>query len=868
MTTNTQVAGDNIPQNVDLDALVEMADRGGRHPGPIVTKALACAAIGWSLFQLWYASPLPFLFHFGIFNDTEARCIHLAFAIFLAFAAYPASASAPRDRIPAYDWLFIILAIASVMYLVVFYRALATRPGLPTPADITVSVIGVLVLLEASRRADGIWMPITCVILLVYVFTGPWLPELISHKGASLSRAASQFWLTTEGVFGVALGVSTTFIFLFVLFGALLEKAGAGNYFIQVAFSLLGQFRGGPAKAGVVSSGLTGMISGSSVANVVTTGTFTIPLMKRVGYTPTQSAAIESAAGVNGQLMPPVMGAAAFIMAEYVGIPYSQVVKHAFLPAIMTYGALFYIVDIEAMKAGMKGIPVTRRRSIAMSALRGLMTICGFVILCGIVKYGLGWMSDVFGDNAVWVALPLVVAAYLGLVRLRAKNPDLPIDDPTKPLVTVPDFFETARTGLHYLLPVGVLIWCLMIEELSPGLSAFWGCVAMASVVLTQHPLTAFFRKEGEYAARWKQGWTDFVHGLEMGGRNMAAVGIATAAAGIIVGTVTLTGIGLVLVEIVEFLSAGNFVIMLMLVAVINIVLGTGLPTTASYVVVATLMAPVVVEIAQLNDLIVPLIAVHMFVFYFGLMADVSPPVGLAAYAAGAIAGADPMRVGWQATIYESRTAVLPFMFIFNTQLLMIDVNSIGEFLVVLLCATLAMGAFVAATQRWLLTKCSWVEVVLLLLVCFTLLRPNYWMDQIIPPYRAVPAAQFLEVVDQTKTGDAVRIRMMAQDRDGDDVEKSIRLNLSSGNTAAEKLSSAGVAVTKQGDRFVIGTVRPSSEAAKLQVRSGNEVIGVMVPNERPNPYWVSAPAILLYGLIILWQIRRRRIDRAAIQAA
>jgi TRAP transporter 4TM/12TM fusion protein len=868
MTSHTQAATENIPQNVDLDALVEMADRGGRHPGPMVTKALAFTAIGWSLFQLWYASPLPFMLHIGIFNDTEARCIHLAFALFLAFAAYPASTNAPRNRIPLYDWIFIGLSIASVLYLVVFYRALATRPGLPTPADITLSVIGVLVLLEASRRADGIWMPITCVILLVYVFTGPWLPEMISHKGASISRAASQFWLTTEGIFGVALGVSTAFIFLFVLFGALLEKAGAGNYFIQVAFSLLGQFRGGPAKAGVVSSGLTGMISGSSVANVVTTGTFTIPLMKRVGYTPTQSAAIESAAGVNGQLMPPVMGAAAFIMAEYVGIPYSQVVKHAFLPAIMTYGALFYIVDIEAMKAGMKGIPMSRRRSLGMSALRGLMTVCGFIILCGIVKYGLGWMADVFGDAATWIALVLLVLAYAGLVRLRAKNPDLPIDDPTKPLVTVPDFFETARTGLHYLLPVGVLIWCLMIEELSPGLSAFWGCVAMGALVLTQHPLTAFFRKESNMAARWRLGWKELIGGLETGGRNMAAVGIATAAAGIIVGTVTLTGIGLVLVELVEFLSGGNFVIMLMLVAVINIVLGTGLPTTASYVVVATLMAPVVVEIAQLNDLIVPLIAVHMFVFYFGLMADVSPPVGLAAYAAGAIAGADPMRVGWQATIYESRTAVLPFMFIFNTQLLMIDIGGVWEFLVVLICATLAMGAFVAATQRWLLTRCSWVETVLLLLVCFTLLRPNYWMDQIIPPYQDLPASQFMQVVEQTQTGDAVRFRLLAQDRDGEDVEKSLRLNLPSGTSTVEKLQSAGIAVTPQGDRFVIRSVRPSSEAAKLQVRVGNEVIGVKVPNPRPNPYWVAAPAIVLYGLIILWQMRRRRIERGVAQPA
>ena len=233
------------------------------------------------------------------------------------------------------------------------------------------SVVGVVLLIEASRRAEGPWMPVISLSMLAYVFLGPYLPGLMAHKGASLGRAASHFWITSEGVFGVALGVSTTFIFLFVLFGALLEKAGAGNYFIQVAFSLLGRFRGGPAKAAVVSSGMTGMISGSSVANVVTTGVFTIPLMKRVGYTPTQAGAIECAAGVNGQLMPPVMGAAAFIMAEYVGITYAEVVRHAILPALLTYGALFYVVDLEAVKAGMTGIPQTRRRTLAGRALQG-----------------------------------------------------------------------------------------------------------------------------------------------------------------------------------------------------------------------------------------------------------------------------------------------------------------------------------------------------------------------------------------------------------------------------------------------------------------------------------------------------------------
>ncbi|MBO0766586.1 MAG: TRAP transporter fused permease subunit, partial [Hyphomicrobiaceae bacterium] len=388
MTDKAAATVDGKP--VDLEDLVAEADVGGRKPQGLAAKAIAAVAIAWSLFQLWYASPLPFMLGFGIIGDEQARAFHLSFALFLAFACFPAFKSSPRDRIPLADFALGAAAIACVLYLVVFYRDLIQRPGLPTVADITVSVLGVILLIEASRRAEGPWMPVISISMLAYVFAGPWLGGLLAHRGASLSRAASHFWLTAEGVFGVALGVSTSFIFLFVLFGALLDKAGAGNFFIQVAFSLLGRFRGGPAKAGVVSSGMTGMISGSSVANVVTAGTFTIPLMKRVGYTPTKAGAIECAAGVNGQLMPPVMGAAAFLMAEYVGITYADVVKHAIVPALLTYGALFYVVDLEAVKAGMTGLPGRRLRTWQQGIIKAVITVCSLIILSGAVYWGLG----------------------------------------------------------------------------------------------------------------------------------------------------------------------------------------------------------------------------------------------------------------------------------------------------------------------------------------------------------------------------------------------------------------------------------------------------------------------------------------------
>lgn len=848
----------------ELERIVAESDIGGRRPRGWPGQFLFVVAIAWSLFQLWYASPLPFVLGFGVFNDTQARAIHLAFALLLGYLAYPALPTSPRDRVPLHDWVLAVIAVATVLYLIVFYDALAQRPGLPTRTDVAVAVVGVVLLLEASRRAEGPWMPAIAILFLAYVFAGPHLPALFAHRGASLGRAASHFWLTSEGVFGVALGVSTSFIFLFVLFGALLERAGAGNYFIQLAFSLLGQFRGGPAKAGVVSSGMTGMISGSSVANVVTTGTFTIPLMKRVGYAPVQAGAIECAAGVNGQLMPPVMGAAAFLMAEYVGITYADVVRHAFLPAVITYGALFYIVDIEAAKKGMTGLPRMRRRSLAQGALKALLAFCGFVILAGLIYWGFGWSKDVFGESASIAALLAVIGGYVLLVAQRARHPDLPLDDPSAALVQVPDFYEVARTGLHYLLPVTVLIWCLMVEEMSPGLAAFWGVVAMAGVVLTQHPLTAWFRRQGGLAAEWRRGFRDFVRGLEIGARNMIGVGIATAGAGIIVGTVTLTGIGLVMTEIVEALSAGSFVIMLVLTGLICLVLGAGLPTTASYVVVATLMAPVIVDLAAQNDIAVPLIAAHMFVFYFGLMADVSPPVGLAAYAAGAISGADPMKVGWQAMRYEIRTALLPFVFIYNPAILMIDIGGPLHFALVVGSCILAMGAFVAASQNWLLTRNRWYETVALLLVCLTLFRPSLWLDMLSEPLRALPPSETLAEVARTPAGGAVRLRVATQDASGETVERLLRISVGAGATPAEKLAASGLALTQLGADVRVQSVRFGSEARKFGLQQGDEVRAVVVPAERASPYWFTLPAFAIFGLILWAQARRRRRVAAA----
>ncbi|MEO0363742.1 MAG: TRAP transporter fused permease subunit, partial [Pseudomonadota bacterium] len=505
------------------------------------------AALAWSLFQLWIASPIPFMVGFGVFNDTEARSIHLAFALFLAFAAYPAARSpgqlalaigvpalmtflfiygakedtpvwwipiagiaviaavllgSPRDRVPPWEWALAIVSAAAALYLFLFYEGISGRVGAPILQDFVVAVVGILVLLEATRRALGPALMIVASVFLLYTFLGPLMPSIIAHKGNSLSEVVNHQWITTEGVFGIALGVSTSFVFLFVLFGSLLDKAGAGNYFIQVAFSLMGHLRGGPAKAAVVSSAMTGLISGSSIANVVTTGTFTIPLMKKVGFSAEKGGAVEVASSVNGQIMPPVMGAAAFLMVEYVGIPYFDVVKHAFLPAVISYIALVYIVHLEAMKAGMQGLPRAYEPKPIVARLLTLAFVVAFICaLSFAVYYGMGWIRPTFGASAGWIVFALLTAAYVALLWVASKEKPLELDDPNAPVTALPVPGPTIRSGLHYILPVVVLVWALMVDRLSPGLSAFWAAAYMVFILVTQRPLMAILRGESRFAS-------------------------------------------------------------------------------------------------------------------------------------------------------------------------------------------------------------------------------------------------------------------------------------------------------------------------------------------------------------------------------
>jgi TRAP transporter 4TM/12TM fusion protein len=521
------------------------------------------------------------------------------------------------------------------------------RYGAPITRDIVIGLILVVLLLEASRRVIGPALSVIATAFCLYAFFGPYMPDVIAFKGVSLSRFIGQMTMSTEGIYGIPLDVSATIVFLYVLFGAMLDKAGAGRYFIQLALSLLGRFKGGPAKAAVLGSMFTGLVNGSSIANVVTTGTFTIPLMKKVGYPPTKAAAIEVAASTDGQIAPPIMGAAAFIIAEYVNVPYVDVIKAAAVPAFASYAALIYITHIEASKAGLRGMSKEE----------------------------------------------------------------------------LPPFFKTLMSGIHFILPVLFLLYQLIIARHTPERAAFQAVCVLGVIMLVQGPVKAYLKKE-PIGPAFKQGIIDIFAGLASGGRNMVAVALATAAAGIIVGVVAM-GLGGLITQIIDTISGGNIYIMVVVTAIASLIIGMGLPTTATYIVMASLTAPAMVHIAHGQGFMVPLMAAHLFCFYFGILADDTPPVGLAAYAAAAIAKSPPIPTGVQGFMYDIRTAILPFMFIFNSDLILHNINNWPQGLLIFAMACIGNFAFASATQGWFVARNRIYEIPIFLSVTVMAMRPD-----------------------------------------------------------------------------------------------------------------------------------------------
>lgn len=873
--SRTTEAEDDRPNTRDAEAMVAETDTGARHPSGIVGIAITATCIVWSLFQLYIASRLPSqvaeLTGINAFANiaAQARFVHLAFAMALATLAFPLLRSSPRDRVPLYDWILLILGVSACLYLIVFRFEIADRPGLWNTTDVTMSAIGIAVLMICVFRSLGLPLVIIASAFLALAFFGgevEWIRNITNYGGSSFSKALGHYWMQTEGVFGVALGVSTSMIFLFVLFGALLDRAGGGNWFIQVAIALLGALRGGPAKAAVLASMMTGMISGSSIANTVTTGTFTIPLMKRIGFPKEKAGAVEVASSTNGQLTPPVMGAAAFLMVEYVNIPYIDVVRHAFLPAVISYIALLYIVHLESLKIGLSGLEKAGRRigilMIAVLFLTGFIGIGAATFLMIGLRH---LLEPVMPEMSIYASLGIVTVLYFVLVAIAARYPDLEHDPDAE--VSAPRLTPTLISGAYFALPIMVLIWNLMVrtdelDRLSPALSAFWATIVMIVIALTHCPLKAMFRGEG-FASQTARGWADFVQGLIMGARNMIGIGVATGAAGIIVGTISLTGAHQVIGQVIEIVSGGNLMLLLILVAILSLILGMGLPTTANYIVVSSLMAPVIVSVGAQSGLVVPLIAVHLFVFYFGILADDTPPVGLAAYAAAAISRGDPIKTGIQGFAYDIRTALLPFIFIFNTDLLLIDVTFL-EGVMVFFVSLLAMLLFAAATQGYFIAKSRIWETALLLLVAFTLFRPGYWLDQVADPYEVFAGPAAIEALAAPE-GTEVRVHVTGPDFDsGRPLDQTILIPAVAGDGAAA-LDAQGLLAIAEGETLRLDEPFPGTPFFE---KLGNNydfyaddpvrIVKAELAADRPPKELFFLPALAVLALVVALQWRRR----------
>ncbi len=619
---NTKLADNQI----NVDEFMAKYDRESDYRRLSGSSGMAVAVLAtvFSLFQLYTA-------FFGVLDAQIQRAIHLSFGLALVYILYPTKKSWSRSRVHWFDLLLAILSVAAPLYVVICYQDLVMRAGITTTTDMLVGGVGVLFVMEAARRVVG-WPIVTVAILFLgYAFAGPYLPGAFAHQGVTINGLVGHLFYTTEGIFGIPLGVSSTFIFLFILFGAYLEKTGLGKFFIDLANAIAGWASGGPAKVAVLSSGLMGTVSGSSVGNVAGTGSLTIPMMKKLGYRPEFAGAVEAAASTGGQLMPPIMGAAAFLMAEFVGTPYVNIVKAAALPALLYFTGIWIGVHLEAKRAGLKGIP----------------------------REELPKVKSILAERG-HLALPLI--------------------------------------GIVYLLVSGR----------SPMQAALWA-IALSIVA-------SMLRKSTRISL------LDILKGLEEGARSALGVVIACATAGIIIGVVTKTGLGLSLGSTLIDLAGGQLLPTLFFTMVTSIILGMGVPTTANYVITSTIAAPILVQMG------VPVLAAHMFVFYFGIIADVTPPVALAAFAGAGIAGSDPMKTGVQASKLAIAAFLIPYIFVLSPSLLLID-TTLPKVLMMMATSLIGMTAVAAAIAGYLITPTKWFDRILFFIGGLMLIDPNLITD-------------------------------------------------------------------------------------------------------------------------------------------
>jgi len=618
-------------KEIDVQKLMEQYDSESRIRRPLGIAAIIISiiAISFSAFQFYTGG-------FGLLLALKQRAVHLAFTLSLIFLIYPGSKKEfdkNKTKIPSFDIILAFIGAGICLYLIVYYEEMVIRSGLPTAMDLIVGALTIILVLEGTRRVIGSALPIVVTVFLLYSYFGQIMPGFFAHRGYSLERIIEHLYSGTEGIFGIPLGVSASFVFLFILFGAVLNKTGMGKFFIDVAMALAGHTTGGPAKVAVIASGFMGSINGSSVANTVTTGSFTIPLMKSIGYRKDFAGAVEAAASTGGQILPPVMGAAAFVMAEFLGIPYIKIAAAAAIPAIIYYIAVGTMVHLEACKHGLKGLPKEQ--------------------------------------------LP-----KLGKV-LKEKG--------------------------HLIIPIIGLVY-LLVRGYTPLFSAFWAIVMCLIISMVK--------------AETRLNFKGLCEAFEDGAKSALGVAAACACAGMVVGAVTLTGLGLKIANGLVMLGRGNLMLTLFFTMIASILLGMGLPTTAKYIILSIMAAPALV------DLGVQPLAAHLFILYFGVIADLTPPVAVAAYAGAGISGGNSMKTGFIAVRLAVAGFMIPYLFVLDPGLLFID-STIGHTLLLIVTALAGVLALGAAAGGYLFDHTRIYERVVLMISALALLTPGLLTDSV-----------------------------------------------------------------------------------------------------------------------------------------
>jgi len=616
-------------KEINVQELMEKYDSESRirRPSGIMAIIVSIIAISFSVFQFYTGG-------FGALFGLAQRAIHLSFALCLVFLLYPSSEKSfhkNKTKIPLYDIFFAIVGVVVCLYVVVFFKEISIRVGSPNTMDLVIGSLAIILVLEGTRRVIGSALPIVVIVFLLYSYFGRIMPGFFAHRGYSIERIIEHLYSGTEGIFGIPLGVSATFVFLFILFGSILNKTGMGKFFIDIAMALAGHTTGGPAKVAVIASGFMGSINGSSVANVVGTGTFTIPLMRSIGYRKDFAGAVEAAASTGGQILPPVMGAAAFVMAEFLGIPYIKIAYAAAIPAVIYFIAVGTMVHLEACKYGLRGLP-------------------------------------------------------------REK---------------LPKFGEVLKERGHLIIPIIGLAY-LLVRGYTPLFSAFWSIVMSIAISMVKPDTRLNFKKLAE--------------AFEDGAKNALGVAMACASAGIVIGAVTLTGLGLKIANGLVILGHGNLMLTLFFTMIASILLGMGLPTTAKYIILSIMAAPALVELGVLP------LAAHLFILYFGVIADLTPPVAVAAYAGAGISGGNSMKTGFIAVRLAVAGFMIPYVFALDPGLMGIN-SSIGHTLLLIITSLAGVLALGAAAGGYLLDNTKIYERIMLIVSALTLLEPRLLTD-------------------------------------------------------------------------------------------------------------------------------------------